>query len=274
MIPTRFWPALSSIDVHRLLMAGIGFQVALMLPSVIALGWDERLVRDVATWAKPIKFHLSLTVLMATLALVLPLTADAWRRSWTLRLSLLALVSASTFDTAYFTLQAARARASHFNNDTALEGTMYLATGVAALVILAGCFVVGMLIALSPSRPGLTGVRLGALLGLTGGAVLTFVTAGFMAAEIITESGRWIDGARSDIHGLPILGWSTTGGDLRVSHFFATHAMQVLPLVGLAADRLAPVMARPAVLAASVAGIALVAATFFQALAGQPFIRL
>ena len=67
-------------------------------------------------------------------------------------------------------------------------------------------------------------------------------------------------------------GWSTTGGDLRVPHFFATHAMQALPLAGWLADRVWPARARALVWLAAPAYSAVVIATFVQARAGIPFL--
>jgi hypothetical protein len=69
------------------------------------------------------------------------------------------------------------------------------------------------------------------------------------------------------------MGWARDGGDLRVAHFFATHAMHFIPAAGyLASKTLAPTQARLAVYGASTAFTALIAFTFFQALAGRPFL--
>jgi hypothetical protein len=277
-MPALALPRLSTLagilgDPVRLLWLGIGFQVALFVPSLIAAGFDERLVRDVAVWAKPLKFQVSLSVLMATLLIAFAHLTPDRRNGVTVRLAAWLVVASSTFDTAYFTFQAARGRASHFNKDTPFEAAMYPASGVAAILILVGSAIVGVAVWRS-MRGRMDGLSAGLVLGLVLGSILTLLTASVMAADLIHETGRWAGGLRSDATGLPFVGWSTTGGDLRVPHFFATHLMQALPLAGWLADRTAPDRRDAILTLATVVGIALVAATFAQAAMGRPFLAI
>ncbi len=58
---------------RRLLILGIGLQVALALPSLIALFIDERVLNDISVWIKPLKFQASLILMLGTLLLLLVL---------------------------------------------------------------------------------------------------------------------------------------------------------------------------------------------------------
>lgn len=253
----------------RTLLFGVAIQVALLAPSLVAQGIDERLINGVSVWAKPVKFQLSLSLLLLTIVWLLPLLPAARRASRWVRWAALATTTAATLEIAYITLQAARGRASHYNAETPLETTLYMAMGVGATTIVAGAFVIGVAIWRTQPLPGRAGLRLGAAVGLTLGAVLTLVTAGILSGG--GEAGHWVGASRTDAGGLPLFGWSRTVGDLRVPHFFATHIMQALPLLGIMADRLAPRRAAPTVWTGAALGVAVVLATFVQARAGLPF---
>jgi hypothetical protein len=269
--PHAATPRFNPTDI---LIVGIGFQVALFAPSLIAALLDPRTLNDVSVWAKPIKFQLSLTLHLVTLFLLMPLVSQALQASRLVRVSLSLGVIGSTYEIAYITLQAARGVASHYNNDTPIEAALYSLMGLGATAIVVGAAGIGVAIARSPDQSGrAAGLRLGAASGLILGAIATLITA-FIMASGYDGPGHWVGGERSDANGLPLVGWSTTGGDLRVPHFFATHLMQALPIVGLLADRLAPRLARPLVVVAALLGIAMVAATFLQAISGLPVIAL
>ncbi len=249
---------------RRTLLYGLAIQLALLAPSLLALGLDDRLLNEITVWAKPIKFQASLVLLLGTLILLVPLAPPTRG----IARACLVIVAGATFEIAYITLQAARGRASHFNDDTPVEAMMYRAMGAVVVVVVIAVGWIGWRIWRSRPRPGAEGLRQGAAIGLMLGALLTLLTAGFLSSG----GGHWVGGAATDAGGLPLFGWSRSGGDLRVPHFFATHVMQALPLLGLAADRLAPRRAVPLVRAGAVLGVLVVAATFAQALAGRPFI--
>lgn len=259
----------------RTLRFGIGIQLALLVPSALAYLVDTRTLNDINIWTKPIKFQLSLALLMATILVLLPLLTQAWRASRTIRWSAAAMAFASTFEIAYIALQSARGRGSHYFVEVPIEATMYRLMGLGAVTLVAAAFVVGFaILRSSPAQPR-QGLRLGAAVGLMLGAVLTLATASALAAgAFASEIGHWIGGVRSDASGLPLLGWSTTGGDLRAAHFFATHLMQALPVAGLLADRFRPAAARGIVFGAAALGTFVVVATFVQAALGYPLLKL
>jgi hypothetical protein len=78
--------------------------------------------------------------------------------------------------------------------------------------------------------------------------------------------------------GLPFVNWSTIGGDLRIAHFIAIHAIQIVPLFAYILSQMAPIPAvrhrRMAIAALAIVVAASVGATFIQAALGHPLLSL
>lgn len=260
-------PARSAFDIAILCLA-------LAVPSAIAFGLDARTINEVNIWSKPLKFQLSFGLHWLTVAWLLQQfgspAASAPSLRWWLRIG----AFASVVEVFYITLQAARGRASHFNFSTPLETVLYYGLmGGAAVLMMLATFWVGWLVwrHAEPAQRR-TGLWLGAVLGLVVGSTATLLVTAPLAAGLIDGPGHWVRGVRSDATGLPIFGWSTTGGDLRVPHFFGTHLLQILPVVGWIADRSRRSKPQRWVWLALTAAAVVVLATGWQALQGRPFL--
>jgi hypothetical protein len=254
------------ISPKNTLIFGVAIEVALIAITLIAYQIDSRLINDINIWTKPLKFQFSQMILLLTFLWMLPLISEEFKKGKLVRYGVNLLTIAGTFEVFYITLQSARGLTSHFNNNSKIEAIAYSIMGVGAVMMVIGCFLYGVAILKSKIKQGQLGFQLGSAWGLMLGAVLTLITASILA----NGSGHWVGGIKSDLNGLPLVGWSTTGGDLRVPHFFATHMMQAMPLLGLIVDKFMPLKAKLMIGIGSAFGIAVVFLTYQQAMAGKP----
>lgn len=246
--------------------AAIVFLLA-MLPTAVAFVLDARTVNDIDAWSKPLKFQFSIALYLGTLAWLFGALAPAARGSRFLRWFAAVSVVLLTYEIVYMMLQSARGVGSHFNTATPLEGLLFTLMGVAALVFTAFPVALGIAIARNPV-PGIApAFRLAVVLGLLLTTILGIATGGALGMN----GGHWVGAPASDAGGLPVLGWSRSGGDLRVAHFFALHALQVLPLAGWFIARRKPA-ATGAVWIMSAAFAAFTAYVLAEALLGRPFL--
>ena len=179
-----------------------------------------------------------------------------------------ATIAAVALEMAWLGGAAALGVPAHFN-DSATGTMVYRAMGVLAVLLTSTSAVFGIAILRARDAGGDPALRLAIGLGLVLTFALTLPVAGYLSSGTGHLVGVEAEGARR----LALVGWARDGGDLRVAHFLATHAMHAIPLAGWIAGRLlAADAARLAVILSSLAYAMLVAWTFLQALAGKPFL--
>ncbi|WP_329125783.1 hypothetical protein [Streptomyces sp. NBC_01353] len=221
--------------------------VLLALVSVGGLVLDDRILVGAPIWTKPFKFAVSFVAYCMTLAWMLTLLPRGRRVGWWAGT---VLAAASAGEMVLITTQVIRGKQSHFNNETAFDAAVFQAMGLTVVVLWLAALVIAILLlrARILDRATAWAVRLGSLIALAGAAVGFLMVqptpeqlaAGDDAAIVGAHSVGVPDGGPS----MPVTGWSTTGGDLRIAHFFGMHALQVIPLLLLALVALAPRFAR------------------------------
>ncbi|MEU8622888.1 hypothetical protein [Streptomyces sp. NPDC048623] len=258
--------------------------VLLALVSAGGLLLDDRVLVGAPIWAKPFKFSLSFIAYALTLAWMLSLLPGtrARRTGWWAGT---VLTVASAIEMVLITLQVVRGTQSHFNVSTPFDAAVFQAMGATVVILWLAALVIAVLLlrARILDRATAWAVRLSSLIALAGAAVgfaMVRPTPQQLAQDDPPIAGAHSVGVPDGGPGLPLIGWSTTGGDLRIAHFFGMHALQLVPLVLLLLAALAPRLTRLAddrirlrlVLVASGAYAGVFALVTWQALRGQPLL--
>jgi hypothetical protein len=212
---------------NRQLLAITLILVLATLPLLAAHALDARMFQGDNLWLKPLKFHLSLAIYTGTLtlfAMLLPEGTFTTRR-WQVWIGIgIACILAEVL---WIGSAASLATASHFNR-LGLWSAIYPVMGAVAVTL------TGLSLSMAPAFWRRRGdpMMLAIALGLVLTFALTVLVAGTMSSLPAHTIGTPVTGAR-----MPIFGWSTEVGDLRIAHFLATHAMHAVPLAGLSGRR-------------------------------------
>ena len=217
--PSLWWA--EALRRERTLTLFALFMALAMLPTLMALGLDERQLRGVSIWAKPLKFMASLSLFAVSTAWFVGLLAPAQRTSRAIQGVVWTIVIAGAGEVGYISWQAALGQASHYNTTSLFHKVAYQLMGLGALSLMLTQPVLAWQIVKHGAADLNPAWRDAVVLGL----VMTFILG--VAAAAPLASAQPPAGA-----GLPVLAWHLGGGDLRPAHFIGSHAQQFIPVLG------------------------------------------
>ncbi len=274
------WPAW--FETQRPLILSAVASLALLAVAAVGLWLDPRTITGAPAWMKPAKFAISTALYAFTMAWMLRHITGHRRL---VRLIGWGTAAVFALELALIVLQVVRGVRSHFNFTTPFDAAIFSTMGAAITFGL----VLNILAAVLMFRQRLTdpvlaaSLRLGLAITAVGAGVAFLMTqptaaqlASMQAGGMPLEIGAHGVGVADGGAGLPIVGWSTTGGDLRIPHFVGLHALQILPLLGLALTRFGGALSlRRRVALVWITGLSylgLVGLLTWQALRGQPLL--
>ena len=267
---------------HRPLL-WLGFlTAALTVFCIIAAIVDPRQILGADLWFKPLKFAISTVIYSLTWAWLIPQLTRGRRLVWwagTITAVLLVV------ELVIITGAAAAGTTSHFNVSTPFATALWAIMAASISTVWVLTFVVCVILFRNPlgDVARSLAIRAGAILALVGMA-LAFLMTGPQGDQITQYKGiigAHTVGLADGGPGLPLLGWSTVGGDLRIPHFVGMHALQLIPLALIVIELLSRRVPRLRDVAVRVRLVTVVIGTYaltlavltWQALRGQSIVH-
>ena len=209
---------------------------------IVGVFADSTVITGAPAWLKPAKFGISIALYTLTITWLLGFVRAERVRTKRL-VNAIGWITVGVFvvEIVPIVLQVLRGTTSHFNVGAPLDAFMFWVMGIGVTVLWFTNFVLAVLLLRQRFESPAFGwaIRLGliiAMIGMAEGFLMTSPTAqqlaSWQAGAPVTIAGAHSVGVPDGGPGLPVVNWSTTGGDLRVGHFVGMHALQVLPFVG------------------------------------------
>jgi hypothetical protein len=228
----RAWTLNAPLTLLGVVMVGT------LLAALIGLVVDHQVITGAPAWLKPAKFAISVTIYCFTFVYLLQFVRGHRR--------LVAFVANATaiallVEMVIIVGQVIRGTTSHFNYSTPLDAALFMTmAGFITLVWVMALILGVLLLHQRMSDPVWAwSLRLSVLIALIGMAVAFLMTrptaaqlAGARAGNGLPIGGAHSVGVADGGPGLPVLGWSTIAGDLRIPHFVGLHGLQVLLILG------------------------------------------
>jgi len=239
----------------------------LAVGAIAGIFVDDRTLMGINIWVKPLKFGISTGIFILTVGYIITLYPFSTRKknivnnliSWSLIL-----------ETAIIFAQGARGVQSHYNVNTAFDGILFAAMGL----LIAISVLVMLFFIIETIRLKLTVSKSIQWAILLGWIVVFF--GSWVGGQMISQMGHNV-GVVDGGAGLPLVNWSTIGGDLRIAHFFGLHGIQIIPLFALALSKKWKTSNTNLVIGVTIFGLLYagwIAFTFYQAEQGMALITL
>lgn len=272
--PTAVRDFFRELDANDPLLSRLGWALLLAVPTFAVMAFFASSAPAVAAglnpWIKPIKFSLSFSTFASTMSLLLLALRIP---NWQLKLARRTMAVSIVLEILSLACQAWR---SSYAPGAHTLADIVFAQMTNIMVMVNTAIVCWMFVLFCANRvhvklvdaPMVSAVRQSLVIFLAGNAIGGYMLARGSHTVDATDGGP----------GLPFLNWSTIGGDLRIAHFIAIHAIQIVPLFAYILSQMAPIptvkQRRFAIgVVALVVAIA-VGGTFVQAALGHPLLAI